>query len=142
MDTLFSDKNISKANLDSHLGNSEPHKENLPVANLNKIRSPFKSCFVHLTNFQGVDILPTNYALVLRRLHVVPSYFKQTSNLRDLLIFAPIGTPSRGEPHSDNSSSEIFDVSCALFPLFTYSIPNPCLQFAEFLKVLDNFETT
>ncbi|CAL8130216.1 unnamed protein product [Orchesella dallaii] len=74
--------------------NTTPQKHFAPLNNFNEYLSKFAKCFVHLTNFQNVDIEPPEFPIVIR--HHVPALVKTftqhyISKYSESLIWIPTG---------------------------------------------------
>ncbi|CAL8130182.1 unnamed protein product [Orchesella dallaii] len=73
--------------------NTTPQKNFAPVNNFNELLSKFAKCFIHLTNFQDVDIKPPAFPIVIR--HHVPALVKtfdpQFKRYHESLKWIPIG---------------------------------------------------
>ncbi|CAL8145829.1 unnamed protein product [Orchesella dallaii] len=67
---LLSTANIPKESIDERLFPLIPNKNPIPTTNLNEILSPFRNCFVMVTNFQGVHLLPPKYPIIIREVKV------------------------------------------------------------------------
>ncbi|CAL8130184.1 unnamed protein product [Orchesella dallaii] len=68
------------------------------VKNLNEYLHPFSKCFIHITNFQNVEIYPTTFPVVIR--HHIPALLRIYGGLYgdgDVFKWIPRGLNATGE---------------------------------------------
>ncbi|CAL8130212.1 unnamed protein product [Orchesella dallaii] len=84
----------TKQNFKQEYENATPQKNFVPLNNFNEYLSKFARCFVHLTNFQNVDIEPPEFPIVIR--HHIPALVTtftehHTHKYDESLIWIPRG---------------------------------------------------
>ncbi|CAL8146691.1 unnamed protein product [Orchesella dallaii] len=132
-DKLFATSRIPKENqlLDHRLEKSLYSRTPAPVENLDEILSSFNTCFIHLTNFQGVNLFPFKTPLMLREPQSAMWIEESSYRLEHSFIMVPKGMPSPKNFTVNGSISP-----CTLSPLFQNDFTQLCmrLRFMEYLK--------
>ncbi|CAL8139140.1 unnamed protein product [Orchesella dallaii] len=124
LDKLLGIMNIPKEHLNPLFFQQSEYP---PIANLNDILSPFKSCNIVLNNFRGINMKPTNWPVFLREFQL--ALYTNPHNFFDFhLIMVP-----KGISPFVNSTNNL-GANCSLSPLLSYGIFNYCmmLKFVEF----------
>ncbi|CAL8130014.1 unnamed protein product [Orchesella dallaii] len=70
-------------------GQTTPSSNFVPVSNLNDFLAPFSKCFIHLTNFQNVDILQPQHPMVIR--HQISAHLKLNGQPNKFIQWIPHG---------------------------------------------------
>ncbi|CAL8143414.1 unnamed protein product [Orchesella dallaii] len=115
---------IPNESIDQRLFPPTPNKIPVPTTNLNEFLIPFRNCFVILTNFQGVDLLPTKYPIIIREPKIA---LLRSGNINNFILVHKTMQPSV------NSSD--FHSACTS-SLFSDADSNPCiaLKYEDFMR--------
>ncbi|ODM91915.1 Matrilysin [Orchesella cincta] len=125
--------NIPVEDLDPSFLPSAQDAIQTPIENFDRILSPFKNCFVHVSNFRGINLLPTDTPFILRQpeLAIWDESKRKRRHLHNLIL-VPKGTKPR------QNSSAIYGTPCELSDFFFGGdgTLSPCLmlKFSNFVS--------